>query len=33
VWTLGGVKVVVEKDSEDYIKPRIGLLDPLDSNQ
>jgi hypothetical protein len=30
-WSLGGIPLVVEKDSEDYIKPRIAELGPLDA--
>jgi len=30
-WSLGGIPLIVEKDSEDYIKPRMAELGPLDT--
>jgi len=30
-WSIGGIPLVVEKDSEDYIKPRIAEIGPLDA--
>lgn len=30
VWSIGGISIVVEKDSLDYPKLRVGLIDILD---
>lgn len=31
-WTLGGISLTVENDSEDSIKPRIDFIDPIVSS-